>query len=177
MSGETPRESSISGSVPAGQPVSVPAISAAALAACYADARRCHPEESCGFLLGPADAALCDEARPCPNQQNRMHGLDPERFPRDATTAYCLSLKDIRLLEDSAQSARPVKIIYHSHVDRGAYFSDEDHRAALFDGTPAYAVDYLVISCHRDGVKGARLFRFRDGKYVAVREFPGEDAV
>lgn len=152
-------------------------ITPAALRACYEDARRCHPEEACGLLLGQAAAPLCDEARPCKNQQNRMHALDPERFPRDATTAYCLSLADIRALEDSASGARPVKIIYHSHVDRGAYFSDEDHRAALFDGTPAYAVDYLVISCHRDGVKGARLFRFRDGKYVAVREFPGEDAV
>ena len=54
----------------------VPAITPAALAACYADARRCHPEESCGLLLGPVDAALCDEARPCQNQQNRMHALD-----------------------------------------------------------------------------------------------------
>ncbi len=147
-----------------------------ALAACYADARRCHPEESCGLLIGPADAALCDEARPCKNQQNRMHALDPERFPRDATTAYSLSLADIRTLEDSAGGVRPVKIIYHSHVDRGAYFSDEDHRAALFDGTPAYPVDYLVISCHRDGVKGAKLFRFRNGQFVAIREFPGQGA-
>lgn len=152
-----------------------PAITQAALAACYADARRCYPEESCGLLLGPADAAVCDEARPCANQQNRMHALDPERFARDATTAYCLSLKDIRVLEDSVGSARPVKIIYHSHVDRGAYFSDEDKRAALFfDGTPTYPVDYLVISCHRDGVRGARLFRFRDGEFVSVAEFSGE---
>jgi proteasome lid subunit RPN8/RPN11 len=155
----------------------VPAIDPAALAACYADARRCHPEESCGFLLGPSDADLCDEARPCQNQQNRMHGLDPERFPRDATTAYCLALKDIRVLEDSAKAARPVKIIYHSHVDRGAYFSDEDHRAALFfDGTPTYPVDYLVISCHQDGVREAKLFRFLDGKFAVVGEYAGDPA-
>lgn len=161
MSGETP----------------VPRIDPTALAACYADARRCHPEESCGFLLGPADAARCDEARPCENQQNRMHARDPERFPRDATTAYSLALKDIRVLEDSAATARPVKIIYHSHVDRGAYFSDEDHRAALFfDGTPTYPVDYLVISCHQDRVHGAKLFRFQDGKFVAISEYPGEPA-
>jgi adenylyltransferase/sulfurtransferase len=157
-----------------GEPPSL-AISPAALAACYADARKCYPEESCGLLLGPADAALCDEAHPCQNQQNRMHALDPERFPRDATTAYSLGLRDIRMLEDQAHSARPVKIIYHSHVDRGAYFSEEDHRAALFfDGTPTYPVDYLVISCHKDGVRGARLFCFRGGQFVAVSEFPGE---
>ncbi len=152
------------------------AISQAALAACYADARKCHPEESCGLLLGPAGEPLCDEARPCQNQQNRMHALDPERFARDATTAYCLSVRDIRTLEDQAGSDRPVKVIYHSHVDRGAYFSEEDQRAALFfDGTPAYPVDYLVISCHKDGVRGARLFRFRGGEFVAVADFPGED--
>lgn len=155
-----------------------PDIDPATLAACYADARRCYPEEACGFLLGPTDTALCDQAHPCQNQQNRMHGLDPERFPRDATTAYCLGLKDLRLLEDSAPSARPVKIIYHSHVDRGAYFSDEDHRAALFfDGTPTYAVDYLVISCHKDSVREAKLFRFRDGKFIAIKEFPGSPSV
>jgi proteasome lid subunit RPN8/RPN11 len=153
----------------------IPGITDSALKACYEDARRCHPEESCGLLFGPADAALCDEARPCQNQQNRMHALDPERFPRDATTAYTLSLRDIRALEDSVGSSRPVKIIYHSHVDRGAYFSEEDHRAALFfDGTPTYPVDYLVISCHRDGVRGARLFRFRGGEFVGVSEFPGD---
>lgn len=151
----------------------VPVITKEALAACYADARRCYPEESCGLLLGPADAGICDEAHPCQNQQNRMHALDPERFPRDATTAYCLSLKDIRVLEDSAGSTRPVKIIYHSHVDRGAYFSEEDQRAALFfDGTPTYPVDYLVISCHRDAVRGAKLFRFQAGQFVAVAEYP-----
>ena len=159
MSGETP----------------VPAIDPVALAACYADARSCYPEESCGFLIGPTDADLCDEAHPCQNQQNRMHRLDPERFTRDATTAYCLGLKDIRILEDSGGSARPVKIIYHSHVDRGAYFSDEDHRAALFfDGTPTYPVDYLVISCHKDQVREAKLFRFQDGKFAIVAEYPGE---
>ncbi len=156
----------------------VPVITQAALAACYADALRCYPEESCGLLSGPADAAVCDEALPCQNQQNRMHALDPERFPRDATTAYCLSLKDIRVLEDSAGSARPVKIIYHSHVDRGAYFSEEDKRAALFfDDTPTYPVDYLVISCHRDAVRGAKLFRFQAGEFVAVAEYPEAPAV
>jgi len=152
-------------------------LTPAALANSYAEAQRCYPEEACGLILGPADGPLCDEARACQNQQNRMHQLDPERFPRDATTAYCLGLKDLRILEDSAASPRPVKIIYHSHVDRGAYFSDEDRRAALFfDGTPTYPVDYLVISCHKDGVHGAKLFRFHAGEFIVVGEFPGNAA-
>ena len=97
---------------------------------------------------------------------------------RTARTAYALGFADLRALDASLSGARPAKIIYHSHVDRGAYFSEEDKRAALFfDDTPTYPVDYLVISCHRDAVRGAKLFRFQAGEFVAVAEYPEAPAV
>ena len=147
-------------------------IPAHVLAVAYADARRCYPEEACGLLLGPAGAALCDEARPCENQQNRLHARDGESFPRDARTAYALGVRDLRFVDESRDTPRPVKIIYHSHVEVGAYFSDVDRRAATFDGELLYPVDFLVIDCKKDGIHGAKLFRFRDGSFVEIAAYP-----
>lgn len=150
----------------------VPELSDEALAACYADAVRCYPEEACGLVLGPRDSAGCDEVRVCENQQNRLHERDPETFPRTARTAYSLAPREILFLERSQDGERPVKVVYHSHVDVGAYFSDEDKRAATFDGEPLYPVDYLVVDCRKDGVHGAKLFRFADGDFALVRSYP-----
>jgi adenylyltransferase/sulfurtransferase len=149
----------------------IPELGAEVLRACYADAIARYPEEACGLILGPRGTASCDEARICENQQNKLHALDPETYPRDARTAYNLAPRDVLFLSRSLDGERPVKVIYHSHVEVGAYFSQEDERAALFEGELVYPVDYLVIDCRRDGVRGARLFRFRDGKFVAVRDF------
>ncbi len=150
----------------------IPEISAAALAIAYADARRCYPDEACGLLLGPRGQALCDTARPCQNQQNQLHARDANSFPRDARTAYSLGMRDLQFLDESLRSDVPVKVIYHSHIEVGAYFSEEDRRAAIFDAELIYPVDYLVIDCRNAEVRGARLFRFRGGEFVTIAEFP-----
>jgi proteasome lid subunit RPN8/RPN11 len=134
----------------------------AVLDAIYAHAREGYPEEVCGFVIAG------DEARRCENRQNALHAEDPEAFPRDARTAYNLGAKDLFFLDRSLRSERPVRIIYHSHVDVGAYFSEEDVRAAALDGEILYPVDYLVVDVRADGVRGAKLFRFRDGTFVEV---------
>lgn len=139
----------------------------------YADARRRYPEEACGLLAGPRADALCDHIRVCENQQGRLHARDPQTHPRDARTAYALGFRDLQYLDDSLGGDQPVKIIYHSHVHVGAYFSAEDERAATYEGRLIYPVDYLVIDCQADGVRGAKLFRFRDGAFVQVAEYPG----
>lgn len=153
----------------------VPTVPAEVLRAAYAEARRCYPEEACGFLLGPRDAPTCDEARACQNRQNALHALDPQTFPRDARTAYQLGAADVLALSRSLDGARPVKILYHSHVEVGAYFSPEDRRAALLEGEPVYPVDYLVIDCARAGVRGARLFRFQAGDFAEIARYPAEE--
>ena len=66
-------------------------------------------------------------------------------------------------------------MIYHSHCDVGAYFSDEDKRAATPFGEPLYPVDYLVIDCARAGVRGARLFRFQAGDFAEIARYPAEE--
>ncbi|ETX04535.1 Mov34/MPN/PAD-1 family protein [Candidatus Entotheonella palauensis] len=147
----------------------------------YAHARETYPEECCGLLMGADHSAEIDEVKRCVNEQNRYHELDPERFPRTAREAYYLGGKDLRFLMESLSSARPVKVIYHSHPDAGAYFSAEDTRAALGrepDETaePQYPVDHIVIDAQPDRIAGAKLFRWSPSErtFVQAAEYAGE---
>jgi proteasome lid subunit RPN8/RPN11 len=70
----------------------------------------------------------------------------------------------------SFESDRAASVIYHSHPEVGAYFSEEDTRAALSAG---YPVDYLVVDVQVDRIVEAKLFR-RDGeRFVEVARFAG----
>lgn len=158
----------MSGSSVTGSPIAIPA---SVLSACYADARRCYPNEACGLLSGPRDTATVDEVRVCENQQDRLHERDPATHTRTARSAYTLGFRDLQALDASLATDRPVKIIYHSHVEVGAYFSAEDERAATFDGELIYPVDYLVIDCQPDAVRGAKLFRYAAGRFELIAEF------
>src|SRR5260370_41790589 len=109
----------MSGSIPRG-----------VLDAIYAHASEGYPEEVCGFIV--AD----DQVRRCENRQNALHAEDPEHFPRDAKTAYNLGAKDLFFLDPSLRGDRPVRVIYHSPADAGAYSSEEDARAPPPDGGP-----------------------------------------
>jgi proteasome lid subunit RPN8/RPN11 len=131
----------------------------------YAHARAGYPEEVCGLVIGR------DQVRRCENRQNALHAEDKKTFPRDARTAYNLGPKDLLFLARSLDTARPVTVIYHSHVDVGAYFSDEDARAAAPDGELLYPVEYVVVDAQKDGVRGATHFRFDGGRFVEVHRY------
>jgi proteasome lid subunit RPN8/RPN11 len=155
-----------------------PVVAAEALAAMYAHARRDYPNECCGIVFGPKDAATADRALPCANIQNDLHAEDPARHARDARTAYNLGAADLFKLQKSLRGAEPAKIVYHSHVDVGAYFSDTDQAAAQMDGEPCYPVEYVVIDVRGDGVGGASQFSW-DGaqrRYVEIGRYPGPEA-
>jgi adenylyltransferase/sulfurtransferase len=130
------------------------------LAELWRHAEEAYPAECCGFLLGPQDQAAADQLRRCDNQQDLLHARDPARYPRTSRTAYSLAASDILELDRSQRTSHPVRVIYHSHIDAGAYFSAEDKAFALFAGEPAYPVDYLVIDVRKGRARGARLFRF-----------------
>jgi [CysO sulfur-carrier protein]-S-L-cysteine hydrolase len=111
-------------------------------------------EESCGVLVGPAGEPLrVDGIVPMKNRANALHALDPETYPRTGRTYFDLDpLAFARLVREGDQAGRPVKVLYHSHLDVGAYFSETDAEAATAGGEgPAYEVAYLVTSV-RDGV-------------------------
>ena len=134
----------------------------------YAHARSGYPAEVVGFLLGPRDMSSVDEVHRCLNLQATEKAARIIE-DRGAETAYEVDSKETLMLAKSERAARQVKVVYHSHPDGDAYFSDTDKRLALMEGEePAYGwISYLVVSARGDGTCCAKLFRWED----RVREF------
>lgn len=131
-------------------------------------------EESCGALRGPADDALfVDEIVVMENRAAKLHARDPEAYPRTARTYFDVDpLRFSRLVESGEKEGRPVKVLYHSHLDAGAYFSETDAQAATMGGAePAFDVAYLVTSV-RDGVVDGRALFVWDPAARAFVEAP-----
>ena len=147
-------------------------LPASVLEEIYRHAAQGYPEEVCGLVFGPRGGVL-DEVKRCRNRQNEQHARDPVKYPRTAATAYTLGLDDIALLDGSLAGERPARVIYHSHVDVGAYFSPEDKLMAAPPGWgPLYPdVDYLVVDAQRDGARGAKLFRYAGEDFVLIAEY------
>lgn len=137
------------------------------LLAIYRQARAEFPKECCGYLLGTSPGA---ELVPCVNRQDALHALDPEAHPRTAENGYNIGGKQLLTLVRSFESDRPATIIYHSHPRVGAYFSEEDTRAAIGAG---YPVDYLVVDVQDTVVVEAKLFRREGDGYVEIARFDG----
>ena len=150
-----------------------PVLSHEALQEIYAHARRDYPSEACGIVYGPRDRPSAEQATACTNIQDRLHAEDPERFTRDARTAYNLDARDLFALQKSLRGDSPAKIVYHSHVEVGAYFSETDQAAAVFDGEPAYPVEYVVVDVWTDGLRGAKQFCWdpEQKQYVEIGDY------
>lgn len=149
------------------RPADAPRISAAHLDAIYRQSRAEFPKECCGYILGEGDDA---ELVQCENRQDKLHALDPVEHPRTAENGYNIGGKQLLQLVRSFESSRPARIIYHSHPEVGAYFSEEDTRAAIAAGYPC---DYLVVDVQRDEIRGAKLFRREGDRYVEIDALPG----
>lgn len=118
-------------------------------------------EESCGLLMGPGgDPLLVDEIVPMENRANKLHRLDPETYPRTGRMYFDIDpMKFERAVRAGESSGRPVKVLYHSHLDVGAYFSETDAAAATMGGdAPTYDLAYLVTSVRAGVVDDRKLF-------------------
>ena len=118
-------------------------------------------EESCGLLVGPAtEPLLVDAIVPMENRANKLHELDPETYPRTGRMYFDIDpLKFERAVREGEGSGRPVKVLYHSHLDVGAYFSETDAQAATMGGeAPSYDLAYLVTSVRGGVVDDRKLF-------------------
>lgn len=126
-----------------------------------------YPNESCGFLTGPsADGARVDRVIRAVNLADKYHKADPETFPRTAREYYTIDARVIqRTFEAGERDGQPVKLIYHSHCDCGAYFSQTDQDAAAPEGQLAYPVAWLVTSVIEGTVRDRKAFTFRDGAW------------
>jgi proteasome lid subunit RPN8/RPN11 len=108
-----------------------------------------YPEECCGVFLCPSlDVKKPLEWLPCHNIQNRMHQRTPCYFPRDARSAYVIDPAQWRSIHRRIEIGEvELSILYHSHNDAPAYFSDEDYRCAVWQEQPLFPnATYLVLS-------------------------------
>jgi proteasome lid subunit RPN8/RPN11 len=108
-----------------------------------------YPEECCGiFLSSSLDVKKPLEWQPCHNIQNLMHKRTPYYFPRDARSAYVIDPAQWRSIHRRIEIGEvELSILYHSHNDAPAYFSDEDYRCAVWQEQPLFPnAIYLVLS-------------------------------
>jgi [CysO sulfur-carrier protein]-S-L-cysteine hydrolase len=140
-------------------------LRAAVLAELEAHALETYPSECCGFVLGPAsNAPLLDESRREENEADKYHRLDPETFPRTSHTYFKINeLRAARIMEQAEAAGRPVKVIYHSHCDAGAYFSDEDAATFASGGQLMWPCAFIVISVVDGMVKDRKLWVHEPG--------------
>ena len=121
-----------------------------------------YPAESCGVILTRgAERRLMA----CRNIQNDLHARDPERYPRDARTAYYIDPVDLLRIGRLEGEGFSVAVIYHSHIDAGAYFSETDRRNAMMGDEPTYPeTTYIVTSVVDRRVDAMAAFRWDPAK-------------
>ena len=139
-------------------------------------------EEACGYLRGPAaDALRCDEHVAMVNTANKLHAIDPARYFRTARTFFSFNEKKFDdAVSASAREGRPVKVLYHSHLDAGAYFSptdaavmsmgeppEQEGAAVTMGPGPAWPLAFLVTSVRQGAVEESKLFVWD----ASVRQF------
>ena len=126
-----------------------------------------YPRECCGIIFsrgGRPDEWV--RVRPCRNVQDEYHAADPGHFSRDSRTAYFMDPRELLEVQKEARDrGEQMRVIYHSHIESAAYFSGEDARMALADGSPSGepvypGVDYLVLSVIQGKVKDKHLFHW-----------------
>ena len=132
------------------------ALTAAELETIRAQAVQEYPFESCGVVVRRGDERRLLH---CRNAQNELHARDSARHQRDARTAYYIDPKDLLRIGDLERQGFGVAVIYHSHIDAGAYFSETDRRQALMGGEPAYpGAVYVVTSVVGGAVEAVAAF-------------------
>ena len=138
-----------------------------------AQAIREYPYECCGVIFAQRETGF-RVLLECRNQQNELHKKDKVKNPRDASTAYSIDHEDLGKIEQFLNQGFDLAVLYHSHIDVGAYFSETDKMAAkLGTDYPSYPdTVYLVVSVRGKGpvhVDAAEAFKWSE----AQRDFAG----
>jgi [CysO sulfur-carrier protein]-S-L-cysteine hydrolase len=128
-------------------------------------ALECYPNECCGFISGPAeDPPQLSAAQREANEADKYHKLDPQTFPRTARTYFKINeLRAARAFDQGDESGAPIKVIYHSHCDAGAYFSAEDAATFASDNTLMWPCAFVVVSVLEGRVADTKLWVHRPG--------------
>ena len=131
-----------------------------------------YPNECCGVILvrGAERRHL-----PCRNVQDQMHARDPVTFPRTARNAYYMDPLDALRLNRLVDEGFAFAVIYHSHPNAGAYFSETDRSQALIKGEPAYpGAVYVVVSVVGRAAKAFAAYRWSAERRVFERADAGD---
>ena len=160
--------------MPAPQPIDVPRSS---LEQIFAHARESFPNECCGWITGDKDSNTAGGVR------RAINAYEPETHPtaknRTAQTAFVISDQDLLDLNHTLDDDVRPRIIYHSHPNGRAYFSETDKANASdpWGDGPAYPVQQIVVGIDGNSVVEARLFAW-DGDaedFVEIALFEGLD--
>jgi proteasome lid subunit RPN8/RPN11 len=135
------------------------------LAAIYEHASTAYPDECCGYLVGPREGAI-DSAVPCRNAQR--DGDHPTHPDRGADTGFVIAGAELLAFARSIDSDRPARVVYHSHTNGRAYFSEVDRANATAEDGPTYPVQHLVVGVTAEGLTEAAQFAWTEGGFVEV---------
>lgn len=139
----------------------------------FAHARQTFPDECCGWLLGRDGVAA--------TVRRATNAYDPSNHPtsneRTAETAYVIEGADLLELNRALDSDTPPLVIYHSHPNGRAYFSDTDQAVAKdpWGQGPMYPVQQLVIGLDESRVVECKLFDWDSAAnaFVEIASLPG----
>ena len=146
----------------------------AVLNAIYRHVESTYPEEGCGFVFESPDGEL--RALPTPNRASELHRRDPSRYPRDGRNYF---EPDMGVWLKAERDGLLPRLIFHSHPEVGAYFSETDRQSAVFEDDDGAVferhpgVDHLVVSVRGSPPEAdeAKLFRYRQGAFQEVATF------
>lgn len=135
-------------------------IAAEVLSDIEAHALSTYPSECCGFVSGPASEPLVlDASVREQNEADKYHALDPVTFPRTSATYFKINeLRAAKAFDQGDKSGRPIKVIYHSHCDAGAYFSKEDASTFAADNTLMWPCAFIVVSVREGRIAERKLW-------------------
>jgi proteasome lid subunit RPN8/RPN11 len=155
-------------------PVSVPR---SFLQEIFTHARESFPDECCGWLTGEKNSRTANGVRKAVNTYDKE--THPTAKDRTAQTAFVISDKDLLELNQTLDDDIKPLIIYHSHPNGRAYFSETDRNNAVdpWGSGPAYPVQQIVIGINNDRIVEAKQFAWdtESEDFVEVATFEGSD--
>ncbi len=122
-----------------------------------------YPYECCGIVTMEGNNQT---VHICLNIQNSLHREDPERYPRDARTAYTIDRDEVdRIYSEEKKKGEEIIAFYHSHIDCEAYFSETDKDAQTVFGEPEFPdAVHLIVSVMGGDIRGMKCYKWDRGK-------------
>ncbi|HYY24727.1 MAG TPA: Mov34/MPN/PAD-1 family protein [Candidatus Udaeobacter sp.] len=119
------------------------------------------PEECCGVVFSNDKI---DQVCRLKNIQNKLHAVDPQTHPRNATIAYNMDQNELQsAILEANKIGFKLKAFYHSHPNHDPYFSMEDRQGATPFGEPTYPeAAQIVVSIYGRTVKQICAFAWSD---------------